>query len=448
MRLPILLLLMAGSGCAALIYEIVWFQLLQLVIGSSAVSLGLLLAAYMGGLCVGSAALPRLVSRMRNPLHLYAYLESGIGALGIAILFGLPLVGRLYLAGPMSGMAALIARGVVSAVCLIPPTLLMGASFPAIARWVEGTSKAVPMMGALYSANIAGGVAGCLVAGFYLLRLYDMAVATYVAVGINAVVALSALAFGKSGDRHRILVLQNSVSVPRFPRFWPNRPLVYLAIALSGAAALGAEVVWTRLLSLLLGATVYTFSIILAVFLIGLWAGSAASSVLLRRIDQPVLALAGCQILLAVAIAGTAYVVTHVLPFWPVDPWLSLDPWFTFDLDLFRVIRTIFVPTLLWGASLPLAMAAVAREGEDPARPAGAIYAANTAGSVIGALAYSLIFIPGIGTRASEQVLIGLAGAAAIVTTASHVRDQARLRAAAAWMVAGVAGARSTSPLW
>src|SRR5213593_4714508 len=123
----ILLLLLAGSGCAALIYEIVWFQLLQLVIGSSAVSLGLLLAAYMGGLCVGSAALPRLVSRMRNPLHLYAYLESGIGALGIAILFGLPLVGRLYLAGPMSGMAALIARGVVSAVCLIPPTLLMGA---------------------------------------------------------------------------------------------------------------------------------------------------------------------------------------------------------------------------------------------------------------------------------------------------------------------------------
>src|SRR5881409_1862137 len=89
----ILLLLLAGSGCAALIYEIVWFQLLQLVIGSSAVSLGLLLAAYMGGLCVGSAALPQLVSRKRNPLQVYAYLELGIGALGIVILFGLPLVG-------------------------------------------------------------------------------------------------------------------------------------------------------------------------------------------------------------------------------------------------------------------------------------------------------------------------------------------------------------------
>src|SRR6059036_4279899 len=147
--LPLLVFLFAGSGCAALIYEIVWFQLLQLVIGSSAVSLGLLLAAYMGGLCVGSAALPQLVSRKRNPLQVYAYLELGIGALGIVILFGLPLVGRLYLAGAMSGTAGLLARGAIAAVCLIPPTLLMGASFPAMARWVEGTSGAVPKMGAL-----------------------------------------------------------------------------------------------------------------------------------------------------------------------------------------------------------------------------------------------------------------------------------------------------------
>src|SRR5207244_8887414 len=91
--LPILLLLFVGSGCAALIYEIVWFQLLQLTIGSSAVSLGLLLAAYMVGLSLGSAALPRVVSARRHPLRVYAYLELGIGASGLLILFGLPLVG-------------------------------------------------------------------------------------------------------------------------------------------------------------------------------------------------------------------------------------------------------------------------------------------------------------------------------------------------------------------
>src|SRR6516165_11951466 len=93
--LSLLLLLLAGSGCAALIYEIVWFQLLQLVIGSSGVSLGLLLAAYMSGLCGGSILLPRLVPRRIHPLKVYAALEIGVGILGVFVLFAVPVVGRL-----------------------------------------------------------------------------------------------------------------------------------------------------------------------------------------------------------------------------------------------------------------------------------------------------------------------------------------------------------------
>ena len=150
--------------------------------------------------------------------------------------------------------------------------------------------------------------------------------------------------------------------------------------------ALGAEVVWTRLLSLLLGATVYTFSIILAVFLCGLWGGSSAGSVLARTVRDPRLALAVCQILLAAAIAWTAFTIAHSLPYWPVDPWLSLDPWFNFQLDLVRCVWAIFPGTVLWGASFPLALAAAARSGEDPGRLSGEIYAANTAGSIVGAL--------------------------------------------------------------
>ena len=438
----ILLLLLAGSGCAALIYEIVWLQLLQLVIGSSAVSLGLLLAAYMGGLCLGSAALPRLVSPHRHPLRVYACLELGVGALGIVILFGLPLIRQVYLAGAMSGMAGLIARGIVSAACLVPPTLLMGASFPAIARSLERTPKPIPWLGALYSANIAGAIVGCVIAGFYLLRVYDMATTTYAAAGINAAVALGALASAAVVRRREA---HAEGYKPVYVRRAPGAVLVYLVIALSGLTALGAEVVWTRLLSLLLGATVYTFSIILAVFLMGLWLGSGAGSLLVRHIGQPRLALGGCQILLAASIAGTAYIVTHVLPFWPVDPWLSLNPWFNFDLDVFRSIRTIFLPTLLWGASFPLAMASAAAEGEDPARLSGEIYAANTAGSIGGALAFSLILIPAVGTRACEQLLIGLAASAAIVAIASHAwmmrthLQATRLRSAIA-LAAALAG--------
>src|SRR6516225_2361759 len=106
------LFLFAGSGCAALIYEIVWFQLLQLVIGSSAVSLGLLLAAYMGGLCLGSALLPRLISRGHHPLRVYAVIEFGIGLTGLAVLLGLPVVGRLYVAAATQGLPGIVERGV------------------------------------------------------------------------------------------------------------------------------------------------------------------------------------------------------------------------------------------------------------------------------------------------------------------------------------------------
>jgi spermidine synthase len=406
------LLLFAGSGCAALIYEIVWFQLLQLVIGSSAVSLGLLLAAYMGGLCLGSVALPRLVSTRSHPMRVYAVLELGVAAFGIVALFGVPFIGRMYVAGATTGLAGLVLRGAVAAVCLLPPTFLMGASLPAIARWVETTPRGVSWLGLLYSANVAGGVTGCVLAGFYLLRVHDMGFATYIAAAINVGVALLALALaGSSAHRTSVDSEQRGAQVTRAPGVM----FVYAAIAFSGLAALGAEVVWTRLLSLLLGATVYTFSIILAVFLTGLWAGSGAGSFLARRVRDPRLALAGCQILLALAIAWTAYTLAYVLPWWPVDPWLAINPWLNFDLDLTRCIRAIFPATLLWGASFPLALAAAAANREDPGRLTGEVYAANTAGSIVGALAFSLLLIPAIGTQGSQQVLIWLAAAAAVV---------------------------------
>src|SRR5208283_3725057 len=99
---------------------------------------------------------------------------------------------------------------------------------------------------------------------------------------------------------------------------------VYLTIALSGMSALGAEVVWTRLLSLLLGATVYTFSLILAVFLVGLGIGSSIGAMLTRSGINTRNALAWCQILCAVAIGWTAYAVTNGLPYWPVNTYLAI----------------------------------------------------------------------------------------------------------------------------
>jgi spermidine synthase len=428
-----LLLLFAASGCAALIYEIVWFQLLQLVIGSSAVSLGLLLAAYMGGLCLGSSAFARVVSARHHPMRVYALLELGIGVFGIIALFGVPLVGRIYVAGATTGLVGLVLRGVIAAVCLLPPTMLMGASLPAIARCVESTPKGVSRLGFLYSANIGGAVFGCLFAGFYLLRVYDIGVATYTAAAIN--VAIAGLAFVLAGTVHRETAVAGTEPNPvqLAPKRDASAVLIYVVIALSGMSALGAEVVWTRLLSLLLGATVYTFSIILGVFLLGLWAGSGIGSLLIRSaqrvIRQPRVVLAACQILLAAAIAWTAFTLAHVLPYWPVDPWLSSSPWFNFDLDFTRCLRAIFPATLLWGASFPLALAGVAGDGEDPGRLSGSVYAVNTAGSILGALAFSLLLIPAIGTRGSQEILIWIAAAGAaiaLVSAALGMRGQVR----------------------
>ena len=160
-----------------------------------------------------------------------------------------------------------------------------------------------------------------------------------------------------------------------------------------------------------MGATVYTYSVILAVFLVGIGIGSGAGSLLSRTAD-PRRAYGYCQLLLIAAIAWTAFMVAKSLPFWPIDPKLS-GPWFVFQVDLARVLWAVLPPTLLWGASFPLALAAVASQEDDPARLTGGVYAANTSGAIIGALLFSMLLIPWIGTHQSERVLIGLSFASA-----------------------------------
>ena len=252
-------------------------------------------------------------------------------------------------------MPGMLLRGLLAALCMLPPTILMGASLPAIVRWVEAAG--VSWWGYLYGGNTAGAVFGCLLAGFYLLRVYNMATATYVAAAINVVVAavsfLLASQVSGSAAAEEARAPVETADTPRWP--------IYLAIALSGATALGAEVVWTRLLGMLLLGTVYVFSIILAVFLIGLAIGSGAGSWLIRRV-RPQVALGWCQILLLFGIAWTAWMIVGVLPFWTDDALSTHRPWHMFYLDLKRCLLAILPPTFFWGASFPLACAAAARK--------------------------------------------------------------------------------------
>jgi spermidine synthase len=417
--LPLLLLLFAGSGCSALIYEIVWYQLLQLAIGSTSVSLGILLATFMGGLCIGSVGLPRLRGKFaeQHPLRVYAWLEVGIAVCGLLVLAGIPLVSGVYFAGASSGLAGMLLRGLVAAVCMLVPTALMGASLPAIVRWVESTPRGVEWWGLLYGGNTVGAVFGCLFAGFYLLRIYDTAVATYAAVAINLVVA--GLSFWLATQVPARASLESAEPREYSPvKRWP----VYATIALSGACALGAEVVWTRLLGMLLGATVYVFAIILAVFLIGLALGSGGVALLLPKL-RPREALGWCQILLTLGIAWTAYMIADSLPYWPIDTMLTRNPWQLFQLDMARCLWAILPAALLWGASMPLALAAVTTGGEDPGRLVGGVYAANTLGAIVGALGVSLVLVPWIGTQNTQRTLLVLSALGAVFVLLPRSRE-------------------------
>jgi spermidine synthase len=405
--LPALLLLFVGSGCAALIYEVVWFQLLQLSIGSSAVSLGVLLGIYMGGMCLGSLLLPRYLNPSWHPLKVYAALEAGIGVFGVIVLFAVPIVGQIYTQIAGTGQISLVLRAIVASICLLPPTLLMGATLPAIARWVETTPRGVAWLGYFYGGNLAGAVTGSLLAGFYLLRVYDMPTATAVAVVLNFVVAGLAVLVAARTPR-TVITAEGSSSLPE-PLSAEGARLVYIAIALSGLTALGSEVVWTRVLSLLFGATAYTFSLILAVFLVGLGIGSSLGAALARGVTNPRIALGWVQLGLCVCLAWAAYATAESMPYWPINPSISTAPSFNFQLDLMRAIWVMLPGAMLWGASFPLALSGVAAPGQDSARLVGGVYAANTVGAIVGALITSLGMVGTIGSQHTQQALIGVA---------------------------------------
>jgi spermidine synthase len=435
--LPLMLLLFAGSGCAALIYEIVWFQTLQLVIGSSAVSLAVLLGTFMGGMCAGSLLLAKYVSPAQHPLNVYARLEGLIAICGAALIVLMPAASRLYTAVDGGGQASVALRAAVCVLMLLPPTILMGATLPAMSRYARNTPRGVSWLGLFYGGNIAGAVAGCVAAGFYLLRKFDLSTAALVAVAINLAVAglgfllakTAAYAVSTVDDKHE-----------RFRDMTPPRA-VYVAIAMSGLTALGCEVVWTRLLSLMFGATTYSFSIILGVFLAGLGVGSIVGSSLARLTKEPRAALGWTQLLLAFTTAWAAFMIASELPWWPINERIGPSPWLVFQVDAARALFAVLPGAILWGASFPLAVAAVSRSAHaDTGLTVGRVYAANTLGAIVGSLVTGLVLIPWIGTRGAQQVFIVLSVVSGVVAMLplSKMHRRATVLGGGALAVAGL----------
>ena len=413
------------SGCAALIYETVWFHHVQLVVGASSISVAVLLCSFMGGMALGSAWLPRRLSATVHPLRIVALLELGIAAFGLLIPVTLPVVHQAYVAVVGYGYGGILLRAFVCALILTPPTMLMGATLPVIARWLAGRREGASETGLLYTANLAGGAVGTVLAGFYLLRVYDTITAGAVAVGINAVIAIAALAMAARSDvrlKPDATSHEDTTDHVHASTAASLAP-IYAVAALSGFTALGAEVVWTRQLSLLFGASVYTFSLILAVFLAGLGAGSLAGASLARRATAPTVMLGRIQVLLAVAIGAGGWMIVNALPLWQPThdflPWVRSTPSYAFTFDALRCAAALLPATFLWGASFPLMLAAPrlrsAQAADGLGQHVARINAINTTGALAGVLTFTLYGIPSLGSHGAQQLLVVLAALAGVL---------------------------------
>jgi spermidine synthase len=424
-------LMFLASGCAALTYEVIWFHLMRLVIGASSLSVGIVLASFMGGMFLGSLYFARYVPKSHHPLKVYAAIEVGIGVLGLLMPLILPAIRHFYVGLVGYGALGIALRAVVAAVLLLPPTALMGATLPAIARRYSVGRRGTSSLAWLYAANTIGAVLGALLSAFYLLAVWDVWVATFAAAFLNFAVATYARHLSRTSparvegaERAPVVVTERSPT---------NLRLIYLGTALSGLTALGGQVVWTRLLTLLFGATVFAFAIILAVFLAGLGIGSAVAAAMLRRGLAPMRGLAWSQLLLVPAILLAAFLLSRVLPF--VSPPATTPLQALHGLHVLRAIDVVLPSAVLWGMSFPLALAAVNQAGGDPGRSSGFVYAANTAGAILGALLVSFWAIPTFGTRWAQQALVVIAGVSAAVLFYGSRSGSAREAAPSTWEI-------------
>ncbi|HET9793109.1 MAG TPA: fused MFS/spermidine synthase [Thermoanaerobaculia bacterium] len=424
-----------ASGFASLADEIVWFKLLDLTFGVTTLATATLLAVFMAGLGLGSAWAAKRMANLRRPLFAYGAVEAGIGLFALATPLLFSAIDAAYVAGYRSGGGApatlFVLRFVLSAAALLPPTALMGASYPLLSRRME-TDGNGSASGLLYAVNTAGAVAGTALCGFWAIRRIGVHATLIGSACVSLIVALVAV------FSSREIPAAAKTDSPADGRKAGSAALA--AAVVTGVVALAAEVLWTRVLVLHLGSSVYSFSLMLAIQLAGLVVGSAWAA---RRAGDPRAAL------FRAALALSATLFAQVFAFRGFEGallfgGLRIVRARTFaDLLVTRLLVTsayLLPPTIASGAIFGFLLRAwggAAGPGEAPRR-AGSLYAANTFGGIAGALGAGLLAIPLIGT---QNTLFAAAALAAVVALLAQPRRRLPFAAVAA-CAAGIVFAR------
>lgn len=404
------------SGVCALIYQITWTRRLTLIFGNTVYSVSTVLAAFMGGLALGSALLGRFVDSRRDPLRIYGLLEIGIGATALLIPLALsaanPAYQFLYSKIGFSSYLMNLVRFIINAGILIIPTTLMGATLPVMSKViVRRIEKRGIGIGSLYSTNTLGAMVGCFLAGFVLLGYLGITRSEQAAAAINICVGLIAFALHRrlgyistTEDENK---LEESLEEPRYGK--GTLRLVLFILGVSGAIALGYEVLWARILGLLLGSSIYSFSMILVVYLFGLTTGSLLSARFIDNSKRPLQIFGWLEVFIGLSVF-VGFLFLQKLPFEAYA--LNVEPLDYLAKNFLSTFAVIFPPTLMMGATFPVAISIYTHSLGNIGRQTGTLYAVNTIGAVVGSFAAGFVLIPILGSINSLMLLILLSLAA------------------------------------
>jgi spermidine synthase len=412
------------SGGTALLYEVVWVRILALTFGNTVYAVGLVLAAFMSGLSLGSYLLGRWADRDTNLLKLYGVLEIGIAVFSLASPNLLDAVTSVYLgvnspAMPFWLLSAL--RYVLSALVLLVPTTLMGGTLPVLSRFViRSRNEMGGKLGALYAINTVGGVVGTFLVGFFLVRYFGLQSTIRMAACLNAAVGVAAIYMGGRFSEPGVVMIREKTFHDRpAPKPMGKAASSYAvaAILLSGATAMTYQVAWSRLLINVIGTTTYGFSIILMVFLTGIALGSALVSRFSARVGPGLVHFALVQ-----ALIGIVSILTVAL--FPMMPSLMYNGLQAMGGSYVNVLLLqsglvfiyIIVPTTLFGATFPIVAHIYRPDDVRVGRGIGVVYAANTAGCILGSIMAAFVMLPALGSSATIKaasvlnIVLALAG--------------------------------------
>lgn len=442
-----ILLLFFSSGATALIYEVIWSKYLALMFGSTIHAQTVVLAVFMGGLALGNRLFGAWADRTTRPLAMYGYLEVALGlyATGFRWLYDLANAAFVSLGSPLleRGPALLLLKGTLSVGLLLTPTVVMGGTLPLLAAWLQrSTADPGRRSARFYSTNSLGAVCGAGLAGFFLVQLLGLRGTLEMTALANALIGFTAILLSglpSAGAQERTAETPGPEAGRTAGSANETVRVACLMVGLTGAVSMGLEVLASRCLVLIFGASLQAFAVVLMAFILGIGLGSAvvASPRLggLRR--------EATTVILLLAAAGTLGIFISTIEFW-VDLYRHVktglartDTGFLFH-QIFITAMSLAVlgtPAALLGAVLPLWIRGVADPAASLANQVGRLLTWNTLGAVAGVLLTGFVLMPRLGLRGAFGALaIGLCAAAGLIARA-HAQRRA-VFAAVGMMVA------------